>query len=251
VPAGGWAADAQSTAHVLVPALDPALEIAGDDGHHLERVRRVRVGERITAADGSGSWRLYEVGAAAHARISLVALGAVTTEPVLTPPLAVAFALTKREKPEVVVQKLTELGVDRIRPVITARSIVQWDDRKAGAARARWNRVAREAAMQCRRARLPRIDDVAPVASLVGTPGLLVADRGPDGPPTPGSGPVGPEGWTVLVGPEGGFSPDELERLAEGGPVGRLRVGPHVLRAETAAIAAAAVRRAARTAADA
>lgn len=246
---GGWAADVQATAHVLVPALDASLEIAGDDGHHLERVRRVRVGERITAADGGGSWRVYEVSETAHARIALVALGAVVAEPVLTPSLAVAFALTKREKPEVVVQKLTELGVDRILPVISSRSIVQWDDHKAEAALARWSRVAREAAMQCRRARLPRIDAVTPLAELAGTPGLLIADRGSERPLGPGALPDGPEGWTVLVGPEGGFSPDEVDGLAEAGPVGRLSVGPHVLRAETAAIAAAAVLAARRTAA--
>ncbi len=243
---GGWAADVQATAHVLVPELVPALEIAGDDGHHLERVRRVRVGERVTAADGVGHWRLYEVGAAAHAKISLVSVGEVIREPVLDPPLAVAFALTKREKPEVVVQKLTELGVDRILPVLTARSVVQWDDRKSDAALARWNRVVREAAMQCRRARLPVLEPVAPFASLAGTPGLVLADRGPGVPPVPGA-----EGWTVLVGPEGGFAADELDALAAAGPLGLLSVGPHVLRAETAAIAAAAVLAARRTIRDA
>ncbi len=249
MPAGGWAADAQATAHVLVAALDPTLDIAGDDGHHLERVRRVRAGERITATDGAGSWRAYEVVAAGNARISLAARGDVVVEPVLAPALAVAFALTKREKPEVVVQKLTELGVDRIRPVLAARSVVQWDDRKAGAALARWERVAREAVMQCRRARLPVIDAVAPVASLAGTPGLLVADRGPDGVAPGPPEPAGPEGWTALVGPEGGFAPEELEGLAAAGPLGRLAVGPHVLRAETAAIAVAAVLAACRAAA--
>ncbi|MCU1458857.1 MAG: methyltransferase, RsmE family [Actinomycetia bacterium] len=246
----GWAADVQAAAHVFVRALEPAVEVSGVDGHHLERVRRVRAGERVTASDGAGNWRLYEVSEAANARIALVAVRAVMHEPVLTPPLAVAFALTKREKPEVVVQKLTELGVDRILPVVGSRSVVQWDERKSAAALARWDRVAREAAMQCRRSRLPTIADVVPLSALAGTSGLIVADRGASESPT-GVPLVGPDGWVVLVGPEGGFSPEELIGLDEAGPVARLAVGPHVLRAETAAIAAASVLAAQRTVGDA
>ena len=90
--------------------------------------------------------------------------------------------------------------------------------------------------MQCRRSRLPVVEAVVDLADVAVRPGLLVADRtgaAPGDLPAPG-----PTGWLVLVGPEGGFSESEAATLT-GRP--RLAVGPHVLRAETAAVAAAAV----------
>jgi 16S rRNA (uracil1498-N3)-methyltransferase len=154
---------------------------------------------------------------------------------VLSPGLEVAFALTKGAKPETVVQQLTELGVDRIRPVRAQRSVVRWDASRAEAAVVRLRRVAREAAMQCRRARLPVVDAPAALAAVAGHPGLVLADPAGDAPATFPP----PEGgnWLVVVGPEGGLEPAEIEQL---GPRRRVAVGPHVLRAETAAVAVAA-----------
>jgi 16S rRNA (uracil1498-N3)-methyltransferase len=134
------------------------------------------------------------------------------------------------------VQKLTELGVDRIVPVLAERSVSRPDpDRAAGAAE-RWRRISREAARQCRRATLPAIEEVRPLASLAGHPGVVVAERG--GAPAEALPPP-PDGETlVVIGPEGGLAPEEVEALK---PWGRLGLGPHVLRAETAALAAAMV----------
>ena len=231
--AGDWASGHDVVAHVFVAALGDSCTVSGDDGHHLARVRRLRVGERITAADDSGRWRPYEIEAVSGAELDLIAVGGVRTEPRGEPGLAVAFALTKGEKPERVVTQLTEIGVDRILPVVAHRSVVRWDDGRRAAAGARFRRVAREAAMQSHRARLPVIGDVVALASLVGHPAVLIAEAGASGPPT--TSPSGGE-WLVVVGPEGGLEPDEAAAL---GPVGRFAVGPHVLRAETAAVAAA------------
>jgi len=230
----GWAADADAAAHLIVDgALDDDLIVEGRDGHHLERVRRLRTEERVTVADGFGTWRPYVVADTARGRLTLTSSGAARREPRLEPALSVAFALTKGEKPEVVVARLTELGVDRIVPVEAARSVVSWRGDRADAAVARLARVAREASMQCRRARVPHIEPMR-LSVLAGRPGLVIADRvGVDAGRLP---PPGPDGWLLVVGPEGGLDPDELDRLV--GP--RLAVGPHVLRAETAAIAAAA-----------
>jgi 16S rRNA (uracil1498-N3)-methyltransferase len=234
-----FAADAAAIAHVLVERLDDELDVAGDDGHHLARARRLRVGEAVTAADGSGHWREYVVATVHRSSLSLVASGAARPEPDLMPPLAVAFALTKGVKPETVVRQLTELGVDAVIPVVAERSIARPGADGADRVVARLQRVAREAAMQSRRARLPEVSPPVPLLELVGRPGLVVAERGgaatlPDG---------GDGGWTVLVGPEGGFSPSEAEAL---GSAPRLALGAHVLRAETAAVAAAALLGAAR-----
>jgi 16S rRNA (uracil1498-N3)-methyltransferase len=153
----------------------------------------------------------------------------------LTPRLTVACWLTKGQKPELAVQKLTELGVDRIMLVEAARSVVRWDDDKVAAAFDRLERVAREAAMQSRRARIPVVDGPVAPAELCRFRGLVVA--APDGAPA-GLLPLPSDGeWVVAVGPEGGFDDDELRDF---GTAPRLQLGPFVLRAETAAIAAAA-----------
>jgi 16S rRNA (uracil1498-N3)-methyltransferase len=218
------------------PDLDDALVVDGEDGHHLQRVRRLRPGEVVTAADGEGRWRPYAVEDASSGRIRLGALGPARTEPTLVPGLAVAFALTKGEKPETVVARLTELGVERILLLDSRHAAVRWTPNRVAPALERLRRVARGAALQCRRARLPVVEGPQRVVDLAGQPGLVLADPGGTGPaalPVPTTG-----GWLAAVGPEGGFAPEELEMLAS---APRLALGPHVLRAETAAVAVAAV----------
>jgi 16S rRNA (uracil1498-N3)-methyltransferase len=210
-------------AHVFVADLDdPKLDDV--DRHHLERVLRLRAGEEVTASDGRGGWRrcMFEAGGALRPN------GEVEQRPRPAPLITIAFALTKGDKPELTVQKLTELGVDRIVPFVAARSVVRWDVDRAARQVERLRRVAREAAMQCRRAHLPEVADVADFATVAQLPGAVLADAG--GRPPALATPV------VLVGPEGGWSDEE--RAAGPAPVG---LGDHVLRAETAAITAAAL----------
>jgi 16S rRNA (uracil1498-N3)-methyltransferase len=238
-------AQVDATAHVFAERLDDRITIGGDDGHHLQRARRVSAGETVTVADGHGRWRAYVVASSAAGEVALDALTLLGHEPVLVPRLTMACALTKGQKPELAVQKLTELGVDRIMLVQAARSVVHWDDDKVASAFTRLQRVAREAAMQSRRARVPVVDGPVAPAEVARFPGLVVA--APDGVPSeelslppggewPGGEWPGGE-WVVAVGPEGGFDDDELRAFAH---APRLGVGPFVLRAETAAIAAAA-----------
>jgi 16S rRNA (uracil1498-N3)-methyltransferase len=224
-----------ATAHVFVERLDDRVTVEGDDGHHLQRARRVRAGEQVTAADGYGRWRAYDVVSSRAGVVELEAVTLVAHEPPLVPRLTVACALTKGQKPELAVQKLTELGVDRIMLVEAARSVVHWDDTKVTTAFTRLERVAREAAMQSRRARVPVVDGPVAPAELARFAGLVVA--APDGLPA-GELPPPPDGeWVVAVGPEGGFDPSESTTF---GAAARLAVSPFVLRSETAAIAAAA-----------
>ena len=229
-------ASIDAVAHVLVDTLDDETHIDGADGHHLARVRRLRSGERATAADGAGQWREYVVTDVADRGLDLRATGPVRIEARATPSLAVAFALTKGSKPEVVVRQLTELGVDRILPVVSTRSVARPVVARVDAFAVRMRRVAREAAMQSRRAWLPEVAAPAPLVHLAGRTGLLAAEVG--APPAAALPEPPPEGWTLLVGPEGGFDPQELAPL---GQMQRLGLGPHVLRAETAAVAGAAV----------
>ena len=238
---GQYAAREAAAAHCFVERLDDAIAIDGPDGHHLQRVRRLRTGELVTAADGLGGWRRYVITAAEPGRLVLRAESGVTIEPEPAPAVCVAVALTKGTKLETVVAQLTELGVSRIEPVRARRSVVRWDAARAEAAVARLRAVAREASMQCRRARIPVVAPVCELADLTGRPGIVVAslDGGPaSGLPKPvvGAWPLG--AWTVLVGPEGGFEPGETEAL---GPIGHLALSPYVLRAQTAPVVAAAL----------
>jgi 16S rRNA (uracil1498-N3)-methyltransferase len=225
-----------AAAHTFTTDLDDELTLDGSLAHHLGRVRRLRQDDVMTVADANGTWRPYTIVAVRGDALDLSALGEPVLEPQLEPRLAVAFALTKAGKPDLAVQKLTEIGVDRITPLQSRRSVPRWRSERAAAAVARLRRVAFEAASQSRRARVPAIDMPQALSAMHGRAGLVVADlKGEDVARLP----LPPDGeWVLLIGPEGGFEPGEVD--AFDAPV-RLRLGPHVLRAETAAIVGAAV----------
>jgi 16S rRNA (uracil1498-N3)-methyltransferase len=195
-----------------------------NDRHHLERVLRVRPGDAVVVSDGAGRWREGTLGDAG----AVDPTGEVASSVESTPAVTVAFALTKGERPELAVQKLTELGADVIIPFAAARSVVRWDDDRAAGHVERLRRVAREASMQCRRSWLPTVEDLATFAAVTARPGAAIADAGGDPPSL--------DRPTILVGPEGGWTDDE--RTCGLPTVG---LGPHVLRAETAAMAAASL----------
>jgi 16S rRNA (uracil1498-N3)-methyltransferase len=230
-----WCASADAVAHLILDPLDDELHVGDTDGHHLQRVRRLTVGEPVTAADGAGRWREYTITATHPGRLTLTARSGPVTEPVLDPPLRLACALTKGEQPDAVVRHASELGVDAVLLVVAARSVARWGPDRAARALARLRRVARESAGQCRRARLLTVDAAGPLTGLAGHPGLVVADRAGQPADTLPAPPA--SGWLVVIGPEGGLTPDEHTQI---GDPPRLAVGPHVLRAETAALATAA-----------
>ena len=210
-------------AHVFVADLDRP-RLTAEDHHHLTRVLRLAPGAGVTACDGRGSWRPCTLAEGE----ALAAIGPATTEARPTPPLTVGFALVKGQRPDLVVQKLTELGIDRIVPFVADRSVVRWDAAKSARQAARHADIARHAAMQCRRTWLPEVPPVSSFAAVAGIEGATLADRSGT-PPTPGT-------RTVLIGPEGGWS--DGERAAG---LAAVRLARHVLRAETAAITAGAV----------
>lgn len=241
--AEGFEVRRSAAAHVFVA--DPAgldagagngeLALSEEDAHHLARVLRVKPDEVVTASDGAGRWRACRLSGAARGpdamQPALVPTGPVLHEPRPAPAIAVGFALTKGDKPEWAVQKLTEAGVDVIAPFVAARSVVRWDADKAGRNHARLVRVAREAAMQSRRVWLPTVLPVADfttaasaVEAAVGAAPVLAE---------PGGRPVDLAHPAVLIGPEGGWSPEEAAAVG-----GRISLGQTVLRAETAALAA-------------
>ncbi len=221
----------RADALVFVRDLD-APELDEDARHHLCDVLRLTSGATVAASDGQGRWRACALEAGGHrarrARDATLAPGGpVITVAPLTPAVTVAFALVKGDRPEWTVQKLTELGVDEIVPLLTDRTVVVLDEAGQRRRGERLRRVAREAAAQSRRVQLPLVEDPLPLAAFAAGRGEHAA------PAEPGGGAIGPETRCIVVGPEGGFSPGELALF----PCA-VGLGPTVLRAETAAIAA-------------
>ncbi|CAN5800802.1 16S rRNA (uracil(1498)-N(3))-methyltransferase [soil metagenome] len=209
--------------HVFVADLE-APELAEEDRHHVLSVLRIRPGERLTASDGDGRWRACSL--ARNGRIEPD--GEIVTVKPPRPALTVGIALTKGSRPELVVQKLTELGIERIVPFVAARSVVRWEGERASRHLVRLRRVAREASMQCGRVTLPAVEDLTAFATAAGRPGVAMARVGGDPPSLARP--------SVLVGPEGGWAQEELDL-----PLPAVGLGSLVLRAETAAITAAAL----------
>ncbi len=213
---------AEAAAQVFVE--DPGAPVlSADDSHHLFKVLRLRSGETVVASDGRGRWtRCAVVGG------SLVADGSVELEPAPLAPLTVAFAPAKGERTEWAVQKLTELGCDRLVPLFTERGVVRWAGAREAKALERLRRVVAEAAAQSRRVWLPEVTRVMTLAELVASGPVALAVRG---------GPAfDPSTTAIAVGPEGGWAPGELAIAPS-----TVGLGPSVLRSETAAVVGGAV----------
>ncbi|WP_370325667.1 16S rRNA (uracil(1498)-N(3))-methyltransferase [Euzebya sp.] len=223
--------------HVFVAPVGAAssVDVTGGEGHHLAAVLRIREGEPVSLADDTG-W-VYQAVARGVGR-DVVALE-VTDRfevPADEPRVCVVQALGKGRKVEEVVQRLTEVGVDRLRPVVTARTVKQVEGAKADRVAERWRAVALAAAQQSRRARLLQIDPVAawPVAGAVGA----VLYEGGGVPLSEAVEEVLDEAEiTLAIGPEGGFELREVE--ASG--LTPATLGQTILRTETAGVVAASV----------
>lgn len=214
----------QSAAHVFVQSLEtPILGI--EDQHHLLKVLRVRAHDQITVSNGVGGWMTATI--TKNGDVCATSELFFVESPRWS--LCVAFAPVKGEKPELIVQKLAELGIDEIVPLApTVRSVVRWDAAKAEKQSSRLQKVANEASMQSRRVWLPKVLPVAHLADVLTRDGVAIAE--------PGGTEVAAMHRTIVVGPEGGFAPEELAESTL-----RVSLGESVLRAETAAIVAGAL----------
>ncbi len=239
----------RASAVIYVDDLDDLddLAVAPEDAHHLLDVLRLQAGVEVAASDGRGRFRPCRL-VTTRARgkghqdrgVALEPLGDPVGDPGGAPPeggpRTVAFALVKGDRPEWAVQKLTEVGVDRIVPLVTARTVVRLDAPGALRRADRLRRVAREAASQARRTRLPevavptRLDRYLAEGTLDGLP---APSPGAVALAEPGGLGLDPATRCVVVGPEGGWTPEELALGKR-----RLGLGRHVLRAETAAVVA-------------
>ncbi|MGW0943375.1 16S rRNA (uracil(1498)-N(3))-methyltransferase [Streptomyces sp. NPDC002623] len=229
-----------------LPAGRAEFVLDGPEGRHAVSVKRLRAGEEVVLTDGAGRWAQGEVVAAEGKDRLVVRLAEVTEEPVETPRITVVQALPKGDRGELAVETMTETGVDAIVPWAASRCVTQWRGERGAKALAKWRATAREAGKQSRRVRFPEVAEastskqVAALLARADFAAVLHEDR--DYPSEPlAVAQLPAEGEIVLVvGPEGGVSPDELALFEEAGAKA-YRLGRSVLRTSTAGTAAAAL----------
>lgn len=228
----------------LAAALSAAgAELTGEEARHAAQVARLRVGERVVVGDGRGRVAEAEAVSVARDHVELRVL-TLREEPESAPRIVLVQALAKGGRDEAAIQTATELGVAAVVPWQAARSITRWVGPKVDAGVARWSAIVREAGKQSMRpwaAEVLPLSSTADLAALGGT--ILLLE------PTAETRLVDVDLPThrdvvLVVGPEGGIAPEELDRLTAAGAT-PVRMGPTVLRTSTAgpaAIAALAVR---------
>jgi len=243
--------------------LDDALEAAregqpltldGDEGRHAAKVARIGVGEQVLLTDGPGRQVRAEVTAARKEALDLLLLADPSPALQRLPRLVLVQALATGGRDEQAVESATELGADRIVPWIARRSVSVWRGDKLVKGRAKWTATVRAAVKQCRRPGIPAVDEPLTSTQLLaelrrritaGAMVLILHEQESVGLMSlagtlAASSEQGLEEIIVVVGPEGGIAPEELEGLRELGARPVL-LGPEVLRTSTAGPAAIAV----------
>jgi 16S rRNA (uracil1498-N3)-methyltransferase len=233
-----------STNRVYVPfriTAGEALWLEAERAHYLSRVLRVRVGDRIVIFDGHAGQYAASVGKIERQRVQLLPLDYAAVELESCLDIRLIQGISRGDRMDFVVQKVTELGVRRISPARTEFSVVHLDSNRAQKKADHWSRISQSACEQCGRNTLPIIDVPSQLGSLLET--------------TPGGTRIallpGTEmqisdlqnidnGVTLLIGPEGGLSDAEQRLAIEHGFV-PMSLGPRILRTETAAVAAVAI----------
>ncbi|MDQ0612612.1 16S rRNA (uracil1498-N3)-methyltransferase [Microbacterium sp. W4I4] len=231
--------------HFIVPdctdtQIGDIISLTGAEAKHASVVRRVRVGETITLGDGKGTWLEGAVEDVSPSRVT-VRIGTRSTQEVPASRLLLAQALAKGDRDELAVQAACELGVDEVIPWQAARSVSRWEGPKAVKGRERWASIIREAAKQAHRAWVPEVaavESTAQLAKRAADARILVLDPWT----TTRLTAIESDGRDIVlvVGPEGGIAPEELERLEAAGAE-RVKLGDTVLRTSTAGPAAIAV----------
>jgi 16S rRNA (uracil1498-N3)-methyltransferase len=219
------------------------VELPKDTAAHIAKVLRARGGEAVLLFNGNGA-EYRGVLETVHGNRASVAVGAaqaVNNESPLN--ITLLQCIPRGERMDLIVQKATELGVQRIVPVLSQRSVVRLDGAQALAKQAHWQAVAISACEQCGRARLPTVAAPQTLLGYLGLPAppevrrfvlepALLHTQQHGG----ASMPPGLRQAEIAVGPEGGFAAEELDAFQLAG-FSRAPLGPRVLRTETAAIA--------------
>jgi 16S rRNA (uracil1498-N3)-methyltransferase len=215
------------------------VTISGDGHRHLARVLRARPGTAVTLFDGAGGEVEAEVLRVSREETELALKARRAAAPGPVAPLTLLVAVPRGPRMDLLVEKTCELGVARIVPVTTARSVVRPEPGRS----ARWEKIAQEAARQCGRADVPIVEPPiafgeALAAATLPAQRLVLWEQERARPLRAALGAPGPT--ALLVGPEGGFAPAEIDAAVAAGFV-PVALGRRILRVETAAIVAVAL----------
>jgi 16S rRNA (uracil1498-N3)-methyltransferase len=217
--------------------------LEGAEARHAVTVARVGVGDTITIGDGLGTIATGVVVSAAASAVG-VELQTIDFVAPRSPTVWLAQALAKGDRDELAIQAATELGVDGVIPWAASRSVSRWEGAKVGKGHDRWTAIVREASKQSVRPWLPEVGPLTStkqLAALADTALLVVLDPLSDLPFTDApTDDVDARDIVLVVGPEGGISPGELDVLYAAGATGA-RLGSTILRTSTAGPAAIAV----------
>ena len=221
----------------------PSIRISGSLLLHLRESLRVHRGESLTLTDHDGTRYHVEVTDITSQVIHTRIVGQETAPPRETPQIVLGQALLKGEKMDWVLQKATELGVDRIVPLETRYSVVKPNPERIDHQRTRWRRIVLEAAQQSERWAIPTVSEPTTLAQFCdqlsgATMKGILSERTKGSSLTSLALPREPAQMiALLIGPEGGWTPEE-QRLAQDHGFIALTLGERILRSETAALAA-------------
>jgi 16S rRNA (uracil1498-N3)-methyltransferase len=216
------------------------VDLPPDTASHLAKVLRARLGDELILFNGDGREFDGAIDTVRGSRVSASVGGSRQVD--RESPLAITLVqcVPRGDRMDFIVQKATELGVSRIVPVLSQRSVVRLDAGQSESKALHWRAVAVSACEQCGRTRLPSIDAARPLLSYLGesvpTAGPRLVFAPDPTAPWQSSAPA-MAAAEIAIGPEGGFASDELEAFRVSG-FSRVGLGPRILRTETAAIAA-------------
>lgn len=227
---------------------DHRVDILGDDAHHIQRVMRSRAGDKLIVCDGAGREVLAEITELGKdlVRLEIIEERRSESEPAVK--VWIAQSLPKADKMETVIQKGTEVGADRFIPFLSARTIVQYDAKKEAKRLDRWRKIAKEAAEQAHRGIVPEVEVPLTwkqlLALLPETGAALICyeqEQGSSGLRQvlqewkQSSAAADGKPLMLVIGPEGGFEPSEVETFTAAGGKS-VSLGRRILRTETAAV---------------
>lgn len=222
--------------------IDDTMELIGTDAHHIARVLRMAVGDEVVIADQDGRTARARIDKITDAVVTLSYQEEIADDSEPTVKVRLAQCLPKSDKMDFIVQKAVELGACTIQPIASENCVVKYTADKAAKRVERWQKIAYEAAKQCKRAVVPTVADVIGLKNFLDTIAadetVLFCYEAEDGHTLRQALAEHQTGkYTVLIGPEGGFSPEEASLCRQMGaqPV---TLGSRILRTETASLAA-------------
>ena len=220
----------------------PQPEINGSDAVHICRVLRLSTGDAVELFDGTGNGYRAQIVSASPKRVLFTIKESFPLLSESSVHITLAQGILKDRKMDDLIRQLTELGIDRWMPFYAARSVPVPGNKGLGTRLDRWEKITLEAVKQCRRGRVPHISpahnlDEVLVASAEYDLKIMFWEGAPQVFDIPKTAPQKPKKIMAVVGPEGGFDPDEVQRAQAHGFL-TTGLGPRILRAQTATLAA-------------